>query len=107
MTNLPDPADLDLRPLPGSERRPVQGPVAAPAAVPDDSRVEVTLVLRRRAGAPDPTGPSLSKAELAEQFGAAPVDVDLVTSTLTKLGAEVLDTDPATRRVRVAGPDPP
>ena len=66
--------------------------------------IEVTLVLRRRApltdrSAADPiTGP-----ELAQQFGADPADVDLVSTTVTRAGAQVIERDPVSRRVRVSG----
>jgi kumamolisin len=108
MTTLPDPAHLDLRPLPGSERAPAAGLVgAASAPVPSDERVEVTLVLRRRASAagsgPDPTQGTLTAAELADRFGADPTDVDLVRRTLGDLGVDILDVDLTGRRVRAAG----
>ncbi len=118
MTSLPDPAHLDLRPLPGSERPPAPGLRGRIADVPGDERVEVTLVLRRRAQpAGAPTGPAegpaegraesaapLTREQLAERSGADPGDIDLVTRTLTGLGLGVLETDAVGRRVRVAGP---
>ena len=105
MTNLPDPAELDLRPLPGSEREPAPGLVASNASVPDDTRIEVTLVLRRRDGqASDPArGAMLTSQQLAERFGASPADLQRVRSTLTPLGVEIVAVDPASRRVRIAG----
>ncbi len=105
MTNLPDPAELDLRPLPGSERDPAPGLVASNASVPADTRIEVTLVVRRRDGqAPDPAGgATLTSQQLAERFGASPADLQLVRSTLTPLGVEIVAVDPASRRVRIAG----
>jgi kumamolisin len=115
MTSLPDPADLDLRPLPGSERAPAPGVRGPSARLPGDQRVEVTLVLRRRqqpsgtaAAGPAPGSERpplpLTREQLAERSGADPADVDLVVRTLTGLGLEVVETDPASRRVRVAGP---
>ncbi len=91
------------RAIPGSERPPVDGVAAGQRAVPADTRVEATVVLRRRADLPD--GPDLlTSAELEERHGADPADVELVTRTLTALGVEVTAVDAASRRVRVAGP---
>jgi kumamolisin len=96
--------DLELRPLPGSEREPVRGMVPAATAVPPDERIEATLILRRRAEVPDEalTAP-LPQPEFAARYGASPADLDLVTGTLKRLGARILEADAGTRRVRVAG----
>src|SRR5450756_2762520 len=95
---------LDLRALPGSERAPALGAKQAGTPLSADARVEATLVLRRRAELDDATlGSFLSRHELAVAHGADPADVALVVSTLTELGVEVLSTDAASRRVRVAG----
>ncbi|OJY50246.1 S53 family peptidase [Pseudonocardia sp. 73-21] len=91
------------RTIPGSERPPVDTAAAARQAVPADTRVEATVVLRRRAELPDGPG-LLTPAELAERHGADPADVELVTRTLTGLGVEVTAVDAASRRLRVAGP---
>jgi kumamolisin len=102
---MPDESSSRVR-LPGSERPPL--PDVTPAGDLDTSqRAELTLVLRRRAALPDSVvaGPTaLTAAELAEQYGADPADVDLVRRTLTGLGLEVTEVQPATRRVKVAGP---
>src|SRR3954469_16565 len=101
--SIPDPNNLDLRPLPGSERPPAPG--AAPVAPLDpDSPLTVTLVVRRRAEVPDEVLSSpLPPAEFAARYGADPADLELVTAPLTRLGAQVVDADPASRRIRVAG----
>jgi kumamolisin len=89
--------------LPGSFRAPlaaaeVVGPVAA------DTPIEVTLVLRRRAELPAEAAPGgLDSAGLAARFGADPADVDLVIRTVTEAGAQVIESDPASRRVRISG----
>ncbi|HEY7050491.1 MAG TPA: S53 family peptidase [Jatrophihabitantaceae bacterium] len=86
--------------LPGSSRRPLPqieplGPVAA------DERVEATLVLRRRAALPD--GVRLTRAELAERHGADPAEMTTAADALRERGIEVLEADPASRRLRIAG----
>ncbi|MGH3447032.1 MAG: S53 family peptidase [Nocardioidaceae bacterium] len=105
MTDLPrDPDHLDLTPLPASER--FAAPDVAGSLEPLDpqTRVEVTLVLRRRASVPESvlTAPVL-RAELAASYGADPADVDLVTSTLGGLGVEIVAVHAGSRRMRVAG----
>ncbi|MCU1574071.1 MAG: peptidase [Micrococcaceae bacterium] len=98
-------AGLELRPLPGSERPPLAGFVTAAArpllaAAP----VEATVILRRRAEpGEDAYARRLTPEQLAEEFGAAPEDLDSVRTTLTRLGATIISADQASRRVRVAG----
>jgi len=88
--------------LPGSFREPlaaaqVLGPVAA------GTLIEVTLVMRRRAEPPAQPAPGgIDSADLAAQFGADPADVDLVTRTVTGAGAVVVQSDPASRRLRIS-----
>jgi kumamolisin len=72
--------------------------------VPADTRIEATVVLRRAGGDPDPDAGPISREEFAERYGASSADLELVTSTLRGLGIDVLETDRAARRVRVAGP---
>ena len=102
---MPDESP-SLVPLPGSERPPLTD--VTPAGDLDTTeRAELTLVLRRRAELPDSVvaGPAaLTADELAAQYGADPADVDLVRRTLTGLGLDVTEVQPATRRVKVAGP---
>jgi kumamolisin len=90
--------------LPGSAREAHPGArVAGP--VPGDEAVEATVVLRRRGGAQDPpAGVILSPAQLEQQYGADPADVDLVTRTVSAAGATVESVDPVTRLVRISGP---
>jgi len=100
----PDLNDLELRPLPGSERPPAREATAAPAALAPDSPIAATLVVRRRAEVPDEVLSSpLPAAEYAARYGADPADLELVTQTMTALGAQVVDADLASRRVRIAG----
>jgi len=101
--------DVPLRSLPGSERAAAPEVRAAASPLPADTRVQATLVLRRR-GAPDAAdleqvalAGGLTPDALAAGYGAAPQDVELVTTTLAGLGVEVVSVDAPSRRVRVAG----
>ncbi|GDY32235.1 S53 family peptidase [Gandjariella thermophila] len=101
---MSDSAALVL--LPGSERAAIPGAVPAGAVDPAE-RIELTLVLRRRADLPDEfvTGPAtLTSAELAAGYGAADSDVDLVRSVLAERGVEVVSVRPGAGSVAVAGP---
>jgi kumamolisin len=94
------------RPLAGSTR------AAAPRArdaVPlaADAVVDVTLVLRRRAGLPADvvtSSENLTRADLGERFGADPADVETVRSVVEGAGLTVASVDAASRRVQVRGP---
>ena len=99
-----DPGALELRPLPGSE--PVAAPrgVLAATAVPAGTPIEVTLVLRRRTRLPEPGGAApVPAAEFAAAYGADPADVELLTTTMSALGARVIAVRPSARLVRLAG----
>jgi kumamolisin len=91
-------------PVPGSTRSEfaaerLLGPVAA------STSLEMTLVLRRRAGVPPEAfaGPPLTRTELGERYGADPADLEAVTRELEAGGAEIISADPITRLVRVRG----
>ncbi len=110
-----EPAGPELVPLPGSSREPAPQALHRPAAGEGTEplytqEITVTVVLRR-AGPPAggaPSGvPSRGQAgtrTLPAGYAAAPADVELATRTLTRLGATVVETDAASRRLRVAGP---
>jgi kumamolisin len=87
--------------VPGSVRMPIPGAEVVGPVDPGE-RAEVTVVLRRRA--PLPTGERMGRDELADRYGADPADVELVRSAVEAAGAEVVRVDPASRRMRVAGP---
>jgi len=88
-------------PLPGSERAKIPG--AQPAGDLDPAqRIEVTLILRRRAELPEGTQ-GLTSDQLAEQYGADPADIELIRQVLTGYGLTVTSVHPASRRVKVAG----
>ena len=97
--------DRRFVPLPGSERDRL--PDVQPAGPVDESeRIEVTLVTRRRAPLPEEavTGPgTLTRDELASGYGTGPGDAGLVGDVLGGFGLAVTATDPASRRVTVAG----
>ncbi|UAJ78426.1 S8/S53 family peptidase [Leifsonia sp. ZF2019] len=109
MTDAELPGDdrldhLDLVPLPGSER-PERAGFRAHGALDPDAPVSATLVLRRRAELPESAlAHPLTRDELAEQYGAAPADISLVTETLGALGVTIEEADAGRRTVRVSGP---
>ena len=87
--------------VPGSVRAPIPGAEVVGPVDPGE-RAEVTVVLRRHA--PLPTGERMGRDELADRYGADPADVELARSAVEAAGAEVVRVDPASRRMRVAGP---
>lgn len=89
-------------PLAGSERPPAPGLRSAKPADPTE-RMEVTVVLRRRAPLPEQPSGHLTREALAEGHGASDADLKLATDTFTRLGADVVSTDAASRRLRLAG----
>ncbi|SEA65172.1 S53 family peptidase [Leifsonia sp. 21MFCrub1.1] len=102
MTDAEQP--LDLVPLPGSER-PERPGFRAHGGLAPDTRVDATLVLRRRAELPESAfAEPLSRDELAERYGASPDDVELVRRTLEGLGVSIDEVDAGARRIRVSGP---
>jgi kumamolisin len=109
MTDQSTPAEsepLDLVPLAGSERPPAEGVQPASVKLDASGTIGATLILRRRASdaGPDALGAPLDHDDFTAKFGADPADVALVDKTLTALGLTIVDTDLASRRVRVSGP---
>ncbi len=104
MTNPPSQVvpNSQRRTVPGSDRAPLPGleQVGEPSG---SERIQVTVVLRRRAELPDDLPSSISKAELAEKYGADPADITAVSDAVVAAGAEVVSADAASRRVLVAG----
>ena len=89
----------------GSERVPVPG-ARAIAAADADAWLEVTLKLARRAPLPALEGRPArlyTHAEMAAQFGAAAQVIQRVADTFAAFGLNVVDSDAATRSVRLAG----
>jgi len=92
--------------LDGSERVALAGAKVLGRANPN-TMMQVTLKLRRKEELPELEGrPSatLTREELASQYGAKQADIEKVGEVLSKFGLEVIDSDPATRTVRVSGP---
>ena len=92
-------------PLPGSQRETISG-VQDIGPVDPGERIEVTLIIRRRAELPAELviGPAtISTEELASTYGADPADIDHVREILAGYGLEVTGTYPGSRRVKVAG----
>ena len=87
--------------LPGSARRPLASAQAA-GELDTGSRLEVTVVLRRRAELPAEL-PQLSTAQFADAYGADPADVATAREALTGEGLEVTAVDVASRRLQVRG----
>jgi kumamolisin len=87
--------------LPGSDRAEI--PDAVPAGDIDPAqRIEVTLILRRRAELPAGTY-GLSSDQLAETYGADPADIARVREELTGYGLTVTSAHQASRRMKITG----
>ena len=102
----PDAAEpaLSLRKLPGSNRGPAPQTTGAGQPVDAGEPVEVTVILRRREEVADAaTAGTLTRDELRDRYGASDADIALVTTTLTNLGATIISSDAASRRMRVSG----
>jgi kumamolisin len=99
--------------LPGSEGPPPSG--AAIGSVSPEQGLAVTVIVRRKAVLPPADAAPLSageagkvrrpmtRAELAESFGADPADVDKVAAFARELGLRVTGSDAARRSINLAG----
>jgi kumamolisin len=88
-------------PLPGSHR-PDCPQDRVLGAVPSDTAVEFTAILRRRAELPSELvhGPRhITPDELADRYGADPADVELVRSVFATAGARVREVHGGSRRI--------
>ena len=98
--------DSARRPVPGSARGPVpQGAAGRP--VDPGQRVELTLVLRRRAPVPSDLvegRDTIGNPHLGASYGADGRDVDLVHGVLVDAGLSVDAVDEPSRRMQVSGP---
>jgi kumamolisin len=90
--------------LSGSARGAVAAWTDAAAAVPSDTSVEVTVVLRRRSALPSLVGAAaISPEDFADRHGADAADLDLVTAEAARRGVEVLSVHAPARQVRLRG----
>jgi kumamolisin len=90
----------------GSERTPLPGAVATGRANPHTT-IEVTLKLRRKKALPALTGrPAavMTRQQLGDTYGASQADIDKVIQTFSAFGLKPVDSNPATRTVRLSGP---
>jgi kumamolisin len=97
--------DDSFVPLAGSERGPLPQLEAA-GPVDGAARIDVTLVIRRRAALPAElvlVPATMSPDEFAQQHGMDPGDADLVGRVLSAHGIEVTETHTASRRLKVSG----
>jgi kumamolisin len=70
-------------------------------------RIHVSLYLRRRENLPAQVTAGLqrlTREQLREQYGAQPDDIERVCEALAGYGIELVDADPGSRRMVVAGP---
>ncbi len=100
--STPTSADGSV-PLAGSERPAAERIQATHGPVDPARRIEVTVILRRQEPLTQMPAEPMSREELAAHHGAAAGDLRRATDTFTRLGAEILDADPASRRLRLAG----
>lgn len=89
--------------LAGSERPAAARIQATHGPVDPSRRIEVTTILRRQEELTQIPALPMSREELAARHGASTEDLQLATETFTRLGVEILDADPASRRLRLAG----
>jgi kumamolisin len=107
-TNLKRESIMDRThtPIVGSERKPLPGAVSVGRANAH-TVISVSVKLRRKNALPMLTGRpavAMTRQGLAEQFGAAQSDIDAVVQAFTPFGLRVVDTNPATRTVKLSGP---
>ncbi|MGO4187488.1 S53 family peptidase [Pseudarthrobacter sp. TAF60_1] len=102
-SNTPPSTTADSVPLPGSERPTAARIQATHGPVDPSRRIEVTVILRRNQPLPESLAEPMSRDELASRHGSSSEDLRLATETFTRLGAEILEADPASRRIRLAG----
>ncbi|MEW1822157.1 S53 family peptidase [Arthrobacter sp. NPDC080031] len=99
----PQPGETQSVPLPGSNRAPAPGVRDVLGPVDPSRRIEATVILRRREEMPEVPAAALSLDELASRYGASAADLDLAVRTFADLGLDVVESDGASRRIRLAG----
>src|SRR5438034_325896 len=91
--------DSDRTVVEGSERPPLAGARRVGAPEPD-TRIEVTITLRGRGGAPEG---SVDRAEFAARYGADPDDIRRVEEFAAEHHLEVVDASAVRRTVVLRG----
>jgi kumamolisin len=97
--------DRTHTPVSGSERRPLPGAVSIGRANAN-TVITVSLKLRRKNSLPALNGRpavTLTRQQLADQFGASQPDIAAVVKAFTPFGLKVVETNPATRTVKLSG----
>ncbi|GGH90995.1 protease pro-enzyme activation domain-containing protein [Arthrobacter liuii] len=90
-------------PLAGSDRPAAARIQAAHGPVDPSRRIEVTVILRRQEPLTEMPAEPMTKEELTARHGASAADVNLAIETFTRLGADIIHADPASRRLRLGG----
>ena len=90
-------------PLAGSERPAAARIQATHGPVDSSRRIEVTVILRRQEPLTETPAEPMSREDFVARHGASSGDLHLATDTFRRLGAEILEADPASRRLRLAG----
>lgn len=90
--------------LAGSMRAVRPGASVLGAADPDEW-IELTIKVRRKKSLPEISSSTkpISRAVLAEEYGAAPADIEKVKTVLTAIGLKILKEDPGSCSLRVGG----
>ena len=92
-------------PLIGSDRKPLPG-AKSTGRTNAHTVLNVTLKLRRKKALPEIAGrpeKPLTRQQLAEQYGAATVDLDAVVKAFAPFGLKVAEKNAATRTVKLSG----
>ncbi|MFH5877487.1 protease pro-enzyme activation domain-containing protein [Arthrobacter sp. NA-172] len=97
------PVEMRRVPLPGSERAPAPGVRDVLGPVDPSRPIEVTVILRRQEEMAEVPSAALSRDELASRYGASAADLELAVRTFAGLGLDVVESDAASRRIRLAG----
>jgi kumamolisin len=92
-------------PLIGSDRKPLPG-AKSTGRTNAHTVLNVTVKLRRKKPLPEIAGrpeKPLTRQQLAEQYGAAPADLDAVVKAFAPFGLKVAEKNAATRTVKLSG----
>ena len=92
--------------LSGTERIPLPGARVLGSVSPDE-RIEVTIKLKRKETLPELEGrpkKPMSYDQLIKTYGCEQENIQKVTEVMGEFGLEVVESNPKTRTVKVAGP---